>query len=243
MVNLTFLRNYVASRKNLGFSKARSSGLNIRITWERFMSDSKLVDDFEIAPGYNVKLWRSLTLDEADHSAEDWGTAIAILEKRIRSRFIDPAQLLIESEKESTRGTNGFAILAIDFLLIETIQGFKKGETSHQGQSKKLFKSFLKGWDEFTACIPNGRDSDKLATTVFDQGRCALHHTGSTDRIIVRRSGKMLVFHEDGRIEINRTQFHRALSKTFDEYLKELRAPANITERKNLKKKMDHICK
>ncbi|NYT32120.1 hypothetical protein [Rhizobium sp. WYCCWR 11128] len=186
--------------------------------------------------------WTCLTLDETNSSPADWATAISILGARIRCRFIEPAQLLIESENGKERGTNGFAVLAIDFLLIETIQGFRRGLLNHNGQSKALFKAFLTNWPAFTACVPDGKDAEDLAVSVFEQGRCALHHTGSTDRIVVRKSGKMFIFHDDGRIEINRSRLHRELTKAFDDYLASLKDPANTDLRKKFRQKMAHIC-
>jgi hypothetical protein len=206
------------------------------------MGTSTLPENFEIAPGHRVREWNSLTLNEADGNTADWEKAFAILDARIRRRFIEPAQLLIDSENGKGRGTNGFAVLAIDFLLVETIQGFRTGRTSHRGQSEKLFKAFLTAWPAFTSCMTAGKSADDLATNVYEQGRCALHHTGSTDRIVVKKSGKMFVFHADGRIEINRSLLHRELTTAFDDYLAELKASPNTDLRKKFKTKMNHLC-
>ncbi|MGZ2432644.1 hypothetical protein [Rhizobium redzepovicii] len=206
------------------------------------MGTPTLPGDFEIAPGRRVREWTGLTLNEAESGTADWNKALSILDARIRSRFIDPGRLLIDSENGKGRGTNGFAVLAIDFLLIETIQGFKTGRTSHNGQSKALFKAFLTAWPAFTSCVPVGKGADDLAVNVYEQGRCALHHTGSTDRIVVRKSGKMFVFHDDGRIEINRSLLHQELTRAFDTYLADLKAPHNSDLREKFKTKMNHIC-
>jgi len=206
------------------------------------MGSSTLPDNFEIAPGHRVKGWKSLTLDENNNTPADWAKAIAILDARIRRRFIDPAQLLIDAENGKGRGTNGFAVLAIDFLLIETIQGFREGLTNHDRQSKALFKAFLTNWPAFNSCVPAGDNATHLAVKVFEQGRCALHHTGSTDRITVRKSGKVFVFHADGQIVINRSRLHHELVKAFDTYLAALQNPENTDLRKKFRQKMDHIC-
>jgi hypothetical protein len=206
------------------------------------MGSPALPDNFEIAPGYRVKDWKGLTLSEANGGTTDWNKAISIFDTRIRSRFIEPAQLLIDAEGGGKRGTNGFAVLAIDFLLIETIQGFRRGLINHNGKSKELFKAFLTNWPTFLECLPLLSSADDLAGAVYEQGRCALHHTGSTDRIIVRKSGAMFVFHEDGQIVINRTLLHQQLVKAFDVYVAALRDPASTAMREKFKQKMDHIC-
>ncbi|WP_037546476.1 hypothetical protein [Stappia stellulata] len=206
------------------------------------MGSSTLPDNFEIAPGHRVKGWKSLTLNQKNSTSSDWTKAIAILDTRIRRRFIEPAQLLIDAENGKGRGINGFAVLAIDFLLIETIQGFREGLTNHNRKSKALFKAFWTNWQVFKDCVPQGANADDLAVSVYEQGRCALHHTGSTDRVIVRKSGKMFVFHNDGRIVINRTLLHKQLVTAFDVYIAALKDPANTDMREKFKQKMDHIC-
>lgn len=201
-----------------------------------------LPGNFEIAPGFRVDDWRSLTLNVDEYESPDWQRAFAILNARIRKRFIEPAQLLIDSENPEGRGTNGFAVLAIDFLLIETLQGFRSGQLNHFRKSKALFEVFLSEWPPFAACVPLHQDRTKLAGRVYEQGRCALHHTGATDQLIVKRSGSLFVFHDDGRIEINRSRLHTDLTASFDFYLHELSAAPNAELRKNFKDKMDHIC-
>ncbi|MCQ0990334.1 hypothetical protein [Jiella marina] len=206
------------------------------------MGSPELPDDFEIAPGHRLRTWKSLTLSEANGATADWTKGIAILNARIRRRFIEPAQLLIDAENGKGRGTNGFAVLAIDFLLIETIQGFREGLINHNGKSKALFKAFLTNWPAFIACVPQHGNANDLAVNVYEQGRCALHHTGSTDRITVRKSGKVFVFSHDRRITVNRTLLHQQLVNAFDSYLAELKVPANADLRRKFKRKMDHIC-
>ena len=206
------------------------------------MKSSSLPRNFEIAPGHRVRDWQKLDLDDPVHVTLDWGKAIAIFEERIRSRFIRPAQALIDSDKGTSSERNGFAVLAIDFLLIETVQGFKKGQTDHKGQSKRLFKEFLKGWNMFNKCVSDGGNSEVLAGNLYEQGRCALHHTGATDRMIVRKSKAMIIFDADGLIEINRTKFHTELDKAFASYLADLRATSNAALRENFRNKMAHIC-
>lgn len=201
-----------------------------------------LPGDFEIAPGHRVSEWRDLSLDPTSSAAPDWDKAIEILDSRIRNRFIEPAQLLIDSENDRARGKFGFAILAIDFLLIETIEGFRTGQIDHRNRSKSLFTGFLTAWPAFSACIPVGKKGPALADRVFCQGRCALHHTGSTDRIVVKRSGPMFTFHDDGRIEINRTRLHHELGKEFLKYTSDLRSQEGVELRGMFKRKMGYIC-
>jgi hypothetical protein len=87
---------------------------------------SKFPDNLEIAPGYTVKCWKNLTLDSRQPDSTDWKKALQILDARISQRFLDPVDELIKADESRSRKTFGFAILAIDFLVIETLQGFRE---------------------------------------------------------------------------------------------------------------------
>ena len=83
----------------------------------------------KIAPGgITENDWRMLDLSK--HQRADWAKAITIFRKRIQERFIEPVDTLIEIERNlpRTRRKYGFAILAIDCLLIETLQAFRYGK-------------------------------------------------------------------------------------------------------------------
>ena len=195
-----------------------------------------------ISPNYHVGDWTNLKLEGKDQREEDWCKAVKILKDRLEGRFLKPAQALIDAEAGHEKGTFGFAILALDFLVIETIQGFREGLTDHQGQSSRLFTNFLAGWAEFLACVPDVSKRKEKANDLYRNGRCALHHSGQTDNLRVGRSGAMIEFCGDGSIAVNRTEFHAGLSREFDRYLKKLKSGGSRRLRTNFKKKMDAIC-
>ena len=64
-------------------------------------SERKEKQSMEIAPGVEHVDWRQLDLDNP-HSP-DWDKAIGILESRLRGRFLDVVDFLIET----VRGANG----------------------------------------------------------------------------------------------------------------------------------------
>lgn len=195
-----------------------------------------------VSSRYTSADWAALKLDETTPETEDWARAFAIFRDRIDGRFLAPADALIAAEARKTTGTFGFSILALDFLVVETVQGFRDGVLDHRGQSEGLFTSFLSSWSDFVACVPPDKETAVLAKALYKQGRCALHHSGATDRLRVRRSGSMLLFREDGRIELNRTKFHAQLRGEFDRYLHDLAGEGAVVLRKNFKNKMNHIC-
>ncbi|RWH83960.1 MAG: hypothetical protein EOQ87_31560 [Mesorhizobium sp.] len=206
------------------------------------MGTSSLPGNFKISPKYTVKEWIALQLDPKNHGAEDWKSAVAILRDRIEGRFFTPADTLIAAEDGKTEATFGFAILALDFLIVETIEGFRHGLKNHNGKSQALFQSFLGAWPEFLACVPPSESAATKADHLYKQGRCALHHSGATDKLRVGRRGDMVVFHNDGRIDVNRTEFHKQLRKEFDRFLAELGRPEAMNLRTNVLTKMTHIC-
>lgn len=208
------------------------------------MTRSRTGDGMEISPTYTVGDWRKLKLDPDDPNENQWKIAADILKDRIEGRFLKPAQALIDMAKNEPSLRFGFAILALDFLVIETVQGFREGVLKHaNGRSKELFRDFLVKWSTFKDCVPNEADRAEKAVEIYHAGRCALHHTGSTDNLIVRIClDQMIRFHSDGGIEINRNIFHKELCAEFDRYIEELKNPASRELRANFRKKMNFIC-
>jgi hypothetical protein len=199
-------------------------------------------DDIYISPKYKVERWKALDLDPENHNQNDRNTAVDILDDRITERFLKPARYLINAPLEGSQPTFGFAILALDFLVIETIQGFRNGVPNHKGKSEKLIVGFLKKWNAFTQCVPPGTDVKEKAQRLYFDGRCALHHSGTTDSLIVGVSGEMITFNDDQTIRINRTKFHEQLVEEFKRYLLELRNPDSVDLRQKFKRKMNSIC-
>jgi hypothetical protein len=194
-------------------------------------------DDMEIAPGYTIGCWKQLDL--ATETSRDWGTAIEIFEARIRRRILDPVDLLIAHEAKKPRGTFGFAIMAIDCLVIETLQRFIEGRIE-SGENGRLFKAFLS--KRLAEHFNDGVDRNSKAHRFYQRCRCALHHSGQTDgELRLRRTGPMIQFTEKNRIVVNRTAFHETIKCEFHWYIGQL-AIGNDPLRENFRKKMDEIC-
>lgn len=208
------------------------------------MSDRKLTGNLEIAPRYSIDCWKGLRtkLDPDAPDTDEWREAIGILASRLRSRFLDPVDRLIALSDAEPSTRFGFAILAVDLLVVETLQGFREGEIEHQGRSKRLFKNFLAAWSEFNRYLPKGSNPDEIATLVYKGYRCALHHSGATDHDFrIGRRGATFGFNGNS-ISINRTCFQTQLKQEFEHYLQQLQAPSESVLRRNFKRKMDAIC-
>jgi len=195
-----------------------------------------------ISPKYTAQTWQDLNLDPDNPDEVQWQKAGDIIKDRIEGRFLKPADALIKAEEDKTQGTFGFAILALDFLVIETIQGFREGKVNHNGQSKALFKNFLTEWSLFKESVPVEDEREEKAIKLYENGRCALHHSGSTDFLKVGISGKALEFSADGLIRISRKLFHQSLSQESSRFIQAIETPGDPVLRRNVRTKMDEIC-
>uniref|UniRef100_UPI00288AC8A6 hypothetical protein n=1 Tax=unclassified Rhizobium TaxID=2613769 RepID=UPI00288AC8A6 len=204
---------------------------------------SRSGDDINISPKYKVERWKALRLDNNNPVENDWNTAVDILNDPITERFLKPAQYLINAPFEGSQPTFGFAILALDFMVIETTQGFKEGKIKHNnGVSSQLFGKFCSASEPFTRSVCHPLTNEDAARNLYSQGRCAMHHKGSTEALIVGVTGDMISFGEDATIRVIRTEFHEQVADEFKRYLAELRNPASSDLREKFKIKMSSIC-
>ena len=185
-----------------------------------------------ISPRYTVDDWQKLSFS----TEEEWQKAIDILEDRIRGRFLEPISQ-IEGYTYA-----GFAILALDCLLIETLQQFREGvHETPQGQSKAFFVRFL------TETSFGTHFSEEMAKVFYDQIRCGILHQAEvkgSSRILIREDIPLVKYTDDRKgLVINRKLFHQQLVREFEAYIAELREPSNQKLRVRFKKKMDHICR
>ena len=123
----------------------------------------------EIAPGVQHTDWLRLNLK--DDLNKDWEFAIDILKKRIENRYIEPIDLLLANEKrlQPKNRKYGFTILAIDCLLIETLQAFIKGWKNTKKKSQSAFKKFLTSSPSFKKYF-----SEDLAIKFYENYRCGI---------------------------------------------------------------------
>ncbi len=192
----------------------------------------------EIAPGIDASKWKELDLDNDQSS--DWNKAIEIFQMRIEGRYLEPVDLLIRAErnKPAIKRHFGFTILAIDCLLIETLQAFRDGKKDTRNQSSDMFKRFLAMRPSFKRYF-----NESLANRFYTDFRCGILHQAE-----IRGGSRVwsvgpLTEIQSGQIKkINRTEFHNALKLEFHQYLDELKNPADHTLRKNFREKMDYIC-
>lgn len=190
----------------------------------------------KIAPGIDAADWKQLDLSTPE--SPDWNRGISILERRLKGRFTDPVEFLIADDQKrlADRRRFGFAILAIDCMLVETLQAFREGLTDTRGKSKELCTAFLTARASFKKFF-----TTELASRFYCEFRCGLVHNAQ-----VFGSGRIwsvgpLLQLDAERITINRTAFHQAVALEIQTYLEELRAASAKELRENFRAKMDFV--
>lgn len=177
-----------------------------------------------LSPRYTEKQWKSA------YDAGDWNKVIDIVEDRIRGRWLDAADKLI-NERYS-----GFAIVALDCIILESLWSFKNGKPVPRGRERQVYQDVLMGppfdWkqaesDSFREFVRNGIMHD--AET---RRRWLVEKTVPRDSIAKKD--------KDGNFVLNRTKFHKAMAVAFEEWLLKLRE-GDTTLRKNMANRMNQI--
>ncbi len=192
-----------------------------------------------IAAGIHRNEWLKLKLD--DKKSPDWNHAVDIFKERINSRYLEPVDLLIKEDNKRSllERRCGFSILAIDCLLIETLQSFREGLTDTKNKSKEMFKSFSTNREGFREHF-----SADQALRFYHDFRCGiLHQAEVMGPSLLWSIGLLKGEKADGIPYINRTKIHEYLKDEVERYSEELKDPANSEMRRNFKAKMDFIAR
>jgi hypothetical protein len=161
--------------------------------------------------------------------------SIAIFYDRINGRFLAPIS------KIEKYNFSGFVVMALDCLLIETLQQFVEGKakTPNNG-GKEYFQKYL------TKYIGEPFDN-QMAGMFFKQIRCGLLHQAEVHKnSLIRRTEDLPITKYTEKktgLITNRIKFHERLKDAIEHYIEELRDPQNKELRNNFRKKMDYICR
>lgn len=188
-------------------------------------------DSMFISPKYTVADWKALTSDPEF----DWDKAISILEDRLRGRFFRPIELIRREQFA------GFAVLALDCLLMETLEQFRTGEAeTPRWQGEDRFVDFLT-----TTSFQHYFD-EPAAEKFYHQIRCGILHQAEakgSSRVRICQEAMVQPTADGKGLIIDRDQLHDELVVVFEQYLADLRDPNNTELRANFRKKMNYICR
>jgi hypothetical protein len=194
----------------------------------------------QIAPGVSTEQWAALESVLDDPQSPRWQEAVEILRKRIDERFMNPVRLMLadDAPKDWKDRRHGFAIVAIDCLLIETFESFIEGEPDPRNMAGLMFVAFLTTRPSFAAHF----DATKARQFYLDFRCGILHQAEIKGESRVWSEGPMIRMSGNGMI-INRTLFHEAIEKELAKYLADLGNPAEVVLRNNFRKKMKFIAR
>src|SRR5215469_11978134 len=88
-----------------------------------------------LSPRYNEKDW-----NDAFNGREAWDTAINIVKDRIKGRWLDHADRLLDEDH------SGFAILALDCIVLESLGGRMNGNAVPMGGEQRVYRDTRMGF-------------------------------------------------------------------------------------------------
>jgi hypothetical protein len=180
----------------------------------------------KISPRFADDDWRRINFSTED----GWRQAIGVVEDRIEGRWLKWVDQIIQGSY------SGFAVLVLDCVVLESIWGFQNGKAVPHGHEREVYREILSSrrfrWseavsDDFREFVRNG-----LMHDAETRGLWLVEATSPNGAII---SGDAA-----GGYVLNRTEFHKAVRGTFQDWLDTLRK-GDKTLHNNMRKRMDEI--
>ena len=166
-----------------------------------------------------------------------WDKAIEIFDDRIRGRFLDQIENMVNCNYLMR---DGFSIMALNCLLIETLLQFEKGwDQTPLGRNKQEYKRFLQ--DKFPEIFYH----DKIARIFYEDIRCGILHSAQT------KNRSKLTFEQENAVElpedhniivVDVMKLTNAILNYYDRYIRDLRDEENLDLRVNFLNKMMYTC-
>lgn len=208
-----------------------------------------------ISPNYNSEHFTKLNLSDSSNE-NDWKEAIKIFDDRYSNRFVNPILALANNSNLSVWEYSGFSIMALNCLLIETLNQFYYGvnDTDELKKDKSIthINSIEDAFIDFFTKSNNFNSAFKPdeAKIFYLQVRCGLLHQAETKKSstihIKSEQTEIVVLTNKGQlnegISIRRDLFTTKLIKEYCDYKERLHLYENIDLRKSFISKMKHIC-
>lgn len=189
--------------------------------------------EVNISPNYNKESYLKLNLD-LQSSESDWNVAVTILKDRIEGRYLNQIDLL-----SNDVNANGFTIMALNCLLIETLYQFREGKDKTPArQNKEVYSDFL--MHEF----PREFSSQRIAESFYTDIRCGILHSAQTkneSRLSDRED--IVVAFEQNTLVVSVKGVSSLLKTYFERYLQKLSNPNEVALRNNFIRKMKFVCR
>lgn len=194
---------------------------------ETFISERYKKEDF-------INLNLSMRSNE-----EDWSKAIDIFEDRIKGRYLDIIDRIIN---DGCLMIDGFSVMALNCLLIETLLQFKNGWDETKNSNSYEYSRFL------TEEFPDVFINTTLARKFYGDIRCGILHSAQT------KNGSQLAINKQYVVEFICTNRGRSISvdvigiseiirNYFYNYVEKIKNCRNEDERYNFLRKMRYLCR
>jgi hypothetical protein len=188
--------------------------------------------EINISPNYNKDSYLNLNLS-LQSSQSDWNTAVAILKDRIEGRYFNQIALL-----SNDINANGFTIMALNCLLIETLFQFRDGKEETPRPNSKTYPAFL--LQEFSSAFKDRQTAESFYSNI----RCGILHSAQTkneSRLSDRED--VVVILEEETLVVSVKGISSMLKAYFEHYLQKLSNPNEVTLRNNFINKMKFVCR
>lgn len=170
-----------------------------------------------------------------DSSDRDWDSGIDMFIDRINGRYLNVISKIRENDYLYN---DGFAIMALNCLLIETFLQFKKGWNETEDANKEKYSRFL--IEEFPEVFIN----ITLARCFYSNIRCGILHSAQTKKgsQLTTRNQYIVRRIDNNRISVDVIGISNIINDYFERYVENIRNRENIELRNNFLKKMNFIC-
>lgn len=189
-------------------------------------------DTIMISPKYTLADYQNLNVT-TNSDTKTWNKAIDIFVDRIYGRFFAPIETLLNDFDAPEK--NGFAIMALNCLLTETMLQFAECEEETGGQA---YSNFL------TVAFPEVFENQKKARRFYRGIRCGILHGAQTNKKarLSYDEDYVVSLTEDEILYVSVPGYYNILRNYFEDYVEKLRERADSALAENFVKKMTLIC-
>jgi len=183
-----------------------------------------------VSPRFSKEDYLHLQLNQ-NSSDEIWLQAVSIFDDRLYGRFWQPINILSANINE-----NGFAIMALECLLIETLLQFDLGvEVTPPGNWQK-YSQFLK---KYLSEHFDKKSSERFYSDI----RCGILHSAQTKRgsILTTKTDYVINFQDD-ILSVSVEGLTNALLDYYNDYKEKILCRKNVEARRKFIDKMNYIC-
>lgn len=178
----------------------------------------------------------------ASRAAPEWSEAHVWIRERLKSRFLVPVERILTGDGYEGEG---FAVAAIDCLLIEFLEALHRGSIYRRrkpqlsvvehSSSEEMFVGFLSGPEPYKTHFDEAK-----AKSFYEGVRCGVLHEAATKGGWLIRADGELVGDRNGAPTLNRVMLHDALARTVEAYCEGLATSPALQD--GFLRVMDNIC-